>query len=86
MDRRPHDEPRRWLDEPGNVTRIFYTLVAVLAGWTVADLFYDKHGHFGFENWFGFHALYGFVGSVFLVLAAKGLRRILMRDEEYYDD
>ena len=34
---------------------------------------------------FGFHAVYGFVACVVLVLAAKQLRRVLMRDENYYE-
>ncbi len=33
----------------------------------------------------GFDAIYGFVACVGLVIAAKGLRVLLMRDEDYYD-
>ena len=51
----------------------------------LADFFYHKHVHFDFENWFGFFALYGFFMCVALVLAAKVMRIILMRREEYYD-
>ena len=39
-----------------------------------------------FQEWFGFDAIYGFVACVGLVLAAKGLRVLLMRDEDYYGD
>jgi len=74
-----------WLDEPRNVTKVFYTLVAVCALLLVADPLVHKHGHFAWEGWFGFHGLYGFFGSVFLVLTAKQLRRILMRKDDYYD-
>ena len=49
-------------------------------------LFYDKHGHFGFEEWIGFHGLFGFVTFFLAVLAGKHLRRVLMRKEDYYDD
>ncbi len=80
-----HDDDRRWLDEPRNVDRVVYGLYAVCALMLVADLFYDKHPHFAFEAWFGFYAWYGFVACVVLVLTAKGLRRLLMRDEHYYD-
>jgi hypothetical protein len=45
-----------------------------------------KHGHFGFEKVPAFHALYGFAGFVFLVLAARVLRLFVMRDEDYYGD
>jgi len=79
-------EKKYWLDEPRNVTKVFYTLVAVCAALLASDLFYDKHGHYSWEGFFGFHGFYGFFGSVFLVLTAKQLRRLLMRDEDYYDE
>ena len=50
-----------------------------------ADLFYHKHGHWHFQEIMGFDAFYGFVACVGLVIAAKGLRVLLMRDEDYYD-
>jgi hypothetical protein len=51
----------------------------------VVEPFVHKHGEFGFEAWFGFHGLFGFVACVALVIAAKGLRRLLMRPEDYYE-
>jgi hypothetical protein len=51
-----------------------------------ADLLpYKHHLHFGFEYWFGFYALFGFIACVSLVLAAKVLRKVVKRDEDYYD-
>lgn len=79
------DDRRRWLDEPRNVTRIVYGLVALCVLSVLADFFYTKHPHFSVERWPGFYALYGFTGSVALVLSAKGLRRFLRRDEDYYE-
>jgi hypothetical protein len=81
----PTNEPRRWLDEPRHVAWIIWALTGVCGALAGADLFYDKHGHFGFENIVGFHAGFGFVGCVGLVLVAKLLRRVLMRGEDYYD-
>ena len=49
------------------------------------DLFVHRHEVFGFARLFGFHALYGFLACVALVLIAKRLRRVLMRDEDYYE-
>jgi hypothetical protein len=40
----------------------------------------------GFDGNFGFYGAYGFIGSVFLVLVAKQLRKLLKRPEGYYDD
>ena len=76
---------RRWLDDDRNVKKIVWALVAVCAGLAAADLFYVKHAHFSWEMWFGFYGFYGFVCCVLLVLSAKQMRRVLKRDEEYYD-
>lgn len=75
-----------WLDNPGNIKKIIWGLVLVCTGLTLVDFFYHKHTHFYFEKWFGFFGFYGFIGCVVLVLLAKQMRRLLKRDEEYYDD
>lgn len=80
-------EKQRWLDHPRNVNKIFWGLVVmVICALTVlADLLYHKHVHYGIESIMGYHGLYGFVSCVVLVLAAKVLRRVIKRDEDYYD-
>jgi hypothetical protein len=81
----PGEEKKYWLDEPGNVTKIFRGLVLVCAALAAGDLFYDKHVIFPFEDVPAFFGIFGFVVCVGLVLAAKELRKILKRDEDYYD-
>ncbi len=71
--------------EPGRVKVIVSTLFFVCAVTVVADFFYDKHTYYDFEHLPGFHALYGFVSCVLLVLAAAQMRKVVMRDEDYYD-
>lgn len=78
-------QDRRWLDEPRNVTKVVYGLATLCALAFLADLFYSKKPHFEVEEWFGFYAIYGFVGSVALVLAAKAMRPLLKRDEDFYE-
>ena len=78
-------ERRRWLDEPRNVDKVYYSLCVLCALSVLADFFYVKHGEFRWEDWIGFHAGYGFVACVVLVLAAKQLRKVLKRPEDYYD-
>lgn len=75
----------RWLGRPGSVDKIVWALCGLSAATVLADLFYHKHGHWHFQELFGFDAAYGFVACVGLVLAAKGLRVLLMRSEDYYD-
>ena len=74
-----------WLDDSRNVNKIVYSLYIVCALLVLADLLYDKHAHFDFENWFGFSGFFGFVACVALVLTAKLLRVVLKREEDYYD-
>ncbi|NQV57375.1 MAG: hypothetical protein HQ503_16060 [Rhodospirillales bacterium] len=43
-------EKHYWLDDMRNVHKIFWALVTVCAGLLLADLFYEKHGVYEFEN------------------------------------
>ena len=83
--RDPRPEKRYWLDDKRNVDKLVWALVLVCAGLILADLFYHKHVHFEFESWFGFFGWYGFICCIGLVLVAKEMRRLVKRDEDYYD-
>ncbi|MSP41870.1 MAG: hypothetical protein EXR08_00650 [Alphaproteobacteria bacterium] len=74
-----------WLDQPANVRRIVYTLYAGCALFALLDLLVPRESHFFFEAWPGFFAWYGLLACVGLVLAAKVLRKLLIRREHYYD-
>lgn len=80
-----HQEETHWLDKPGNVNRIVYALFAACALFALLDLLLPRHSVFFFEAWPGFYAWFGFIGCVGLVLAAKLMRWVLMRREDYYD-
>jgi len=57
----------------------------ISAGLLVADFFVDRYIEHPWENIKGFYPLWGLFGVAGLILAAKGLRRIVMRSEDYYD-
>lgn len=78
-------EDPRWLDKPRNVTRIVHGLGVLCALAFLADFAYRKKAHFEIEEVFGFYAVYGFIGSVALVLTAKAMRPLVRRDEDYYE-
>ena len=78
-------EPKRWLERPGSVNKLIRGVAVVCVVLLVADAFYEKVTHYAWEQAPGFYAVFGFVSCVALVVAAKGLRRLLMRDEDYYD-
>lgn len=78
-------ERKYWLDDSRNIRKIYSGLWIFSAVLVTADLFYEKHVEFPIERLVGFFGLYGFVSCVLLVLAAKQLRKIVGRDENYYD-
>jgi hypothetical protein len=79
-------EERKYLfDNPRNTRLVIRGLVAacvILAG---LDLVLHRHGEHPWEGVIGFYALYGFVACVILVLLAKEMRKLVMRDEDYYE-
>ncbi|MBZ0132772.1 MAG: hypothetical protein K8F53_09185 [Rhodocyclaceae bacterium] len=79
------EEKKYWLDSSKNVTKLYRGLCVVCLLLVSVDLFLHRHEDFSFATLFGFHALYGFIACVALVLTAKQLRRVLMRPEDYYD-
>lgn len=85
MTDKPTDEQPGWLERKENVTKIARTLYVVCAIVLLADVV-RTHPENLIDAVWGFYGVYGFVGSVLLVLTAKQMRKILMRREDYYDD
>ena len=80
------DERRRFLDNPRNVRWIIRALYGLCLLLVAAEFVVHRHIEHPFETLFGFHALYGLVACVILVLAARELRKIVMRRDDHYDD
>lgn len=81
-----NDSEKQYLfDNPKNIKRLLYGFYVCCLALIIIELFVDRHSYLAAESVFGFYALYGFIGCVFLVLASKVLRKMVMRDEDYYD-
>ena len=78
-------EKKHVFDNPRNVKLTIYCLVAVCVVSLLADFFVHRHVVHPWEEMFGFYGFYGFGACVVLVLIAKELRKVLMREEDYYD-
>ena len=69
--------------------RTVNTLIAALAAACAlalaADFVIHRHVSHPWEALPSFHALYGFVACVVLVLAAKEMRKAIRRREDHYD-
>jgi uncharacterized membrane protein YkgB len=68
------------------VGKLIVALIVFCVFVVLLDFGYEKHGHYDFEKIPGFHAVFGFVSFVLLVLSATQMRKLVMRREDYYDD
>lgn len=65
---------------------LFTLFILWLVGAVGLDLIAHRHGHFAFENFMGFWALFGLLACIALVFAAKLVRLIIKRPPGYYHD
>lgn len=79
-------EEEYWLDKPESVNLLIKLLIAACVISVLADFTYHKHAYYHFMELFAFDAVFGFAAYVGLVTSAKGLRKLVMRDEDYYGD
>ena len=79
-DHKPNSVPSPWA---GVILIAFFGLCAALLLW---DFFAHRHVEHPLEGWKAFYPAFGFVGIALLILVSKGLRRLVMRREDYYDD
>jgi len=72
-------------DNPRNVKRVIWALYALCGTSALLDFVIHRHVDHPWESTVFFYCIYGFVACVLLVLAAKEMRKVLMRDEDYYE-
>jgi drug/metabolite transporter (DMT)-like permease len=81
----PNPERERFLDKRRNVDGLLWGFTVLCALILLVDFFFHRHVYHPWEGNWGFYGIFGFIGIVLLVQAAKGLRRLMMRDEDYYE-
>jgi hypothetical protein len=75
---------QHWLSRPGTIRVLWVVFAVILAATLAAEALVHMHPRFRFEDWFGFHAGYGFLACVGMVLFAKALGAFLKRPDDYY--
>ena len=80
-----HDHPPSAVG-PVWTRRILRTFWALCIIAVVLDFVLHRHVEHPLENLPAFYPLWGFVGIVVLVFLSRGLRSLVMRGEDYYDD
>lgn len=73
-------------DNPRNVERLLKGFYAICAILVIADFIIHRHISMGWEKIPAFYAIYGFTACVVLVVLAKWMRKVVMREEDYYDE
>jgi len=74
-----------WLSRPGTIRVLWIVFIAVLAVTVAVELVVHLHPRFRLERWFAFHAAWGFLSCVGMVLFANLLGVVLRRTDDYYD-
>lgn len=74
-----------FFDKPKNIRKLWIMLYLVCGLLIIPDLFTHRHAYFGFDSFFGFYALLGFVSCAVLILFSKLLGFVLKVKEGYYD-
>lgn len=71
---------------------VFRVLIAVCAILLLVDAanlalhFFHHHGKFRVEELPNFYGFFGLIACLLLAALSTGLRKVMMRDEDYYDD
>ena len=73
------------LGTPARDRVVLYALYAICAVAVIADFIIHRHVDHPWEALPAFYSLYAFVSIIILIFAAKALRKLVMRPENYYD-
>lgn len=76
---------KHFFDDPANLKKVLKIFYGLCAGLLLIDFVYHRHVTHSWEGLWGFYGVFGFVACVVLVLVAKEMRKVLMRDENYYE-
>ena len=72
-------------DNPKNVKLLIRALYVCCFLLFAMDLVIHRHIYHPWEAFIGFYAFYGCIACVVLVLLAREMRKVVMRDEDYYE-
>ncbi len=75
-----------FFDRPENKRKLWIMLYLICGLLVFFDFFTHRHANFGFDGFFGFYALLGFVACAALILFSKVVGLVLKAREDYYDD
>lgn len=81
-----NDSEKHWLYRRTTPGKLWKAGIAVLSLTVIAELFIKLHPHFAIAEFFAFHAVFGFVSCLVMVLFARLLGYLVKRRDDYYDN
>ncbi len=84
-----NDENNRldhWLVRPKTIQLLWRIFSVILLVTLAAQYFVPVHGYFLVDEAFGFHAMFGFLSCLAMVVVAKLLGLLLKRKATFYDE
>lgn len=88
----PGDDTRKngslrghWIFRRRTIDGAFWGLCLLSAGLGLANVVFQWRAIIAFEAFPAAYGLFGFISLAGIVFAGIGLRKVIMRDEDYYD-
>ena len=78
-------DKKYWIDSKSNVDKLVYAICIICVSLFLIDFFYEKHPQVYVEQLFGFYCLYGFIICCGIVFGGIALRKLVARQEKFYD-
>lgn len=73
-----------WVDTRSGLNRLIIGLIVLCIFLFAIDFVHHRHTKVPGEEFYGFHAIAGFLSFTVIVLGARALRVLIRRDESYY--
>ena len=76
---------KNWFYRKKTIKKLIVFSLIILGLLIFIEFFIILHHHFDVERIFGFHAIFGFLSCVALIIFAKLLGFLIKRKDDYYD-
>ncbi len=76
---------QNWFYRESSIKKIRIFAIVILSITVLIEIFISLHPHFKIEGLFAFHAVFGFITCVGMVIFAKVLGFLIKRKDDYYD-
>ena len=76
---------QNWFYRKSSIKKLYISALIILVVVFFVEYFIVLHPHFNIEKIFGFHAVFGFLSCVGLIIFAKLLGFLVKRKDDYYD-